>query len=219
MIKASITDGEEKWQPIVGYPGYEVSDFGRVRSLKNGGRILAQTKNHKGYLRVKLTKNGISTQFLVHRLVGWAFNSGFRDGMQINHLNGDKSDNRPENLEWCTPSENLQHAYDVLNRKAAFQDKHMPDYIRIKISKSNKGRMISTEHRLRNSIAHRGKGIGGTNPKARMTFCWTTGEFFASVKTAATCKKLNYTSVYQACSKGYRANGLKFYFIGERKNA
>ncbi|NCC85089.1 MAG: hypothetical protein EOM03_13315 [Clostridia bacterium] len=115
----------EQWKPISSYEGfYEVSDYGRVRSIerfvrsssRNGGlrirpsKILKQAKHHNGYLKVVLSRDGKVETLLVHRLVASAFCPRREGSKQVNHLNLCKTDNRAENLEWCTASENIRHA-------------------------------------------------------------------------------------------------------------
>lgn len=102
----------EQWKDIDGYDGmYQVSDLGRVRSLKYGKvRVLRFGKNHKGYLQISLYKDRKRKRFYVHRLVANAFipNSD-ENKTQINHKNEIKSDNRVSNLEYCTASYNLSY--------------------------------------------------------------------------------------------------------------
>lgn len=120
-------DGEV-WRNVVGYDGeYMVSNYGRVKGLErlikggNGGfqklrlRIMSQGINGTGYcaLRRVFTFNGKCTN-LVHRIVALSFIGTNELCLEINHKNGIKTDNRVENLEWCTRSENLKHACGVL---------------------------------------------------------------------------------------------------------
>lgn len=102
----------ELWRPIEGFNGaYEVSSLGRVRSLRFGYRILTIIIN-KGYSTVALTEqNRYCKKMQVHRLVAIAFKDKKEGKNFVNHINGIKSDNRAENLEWCTKSENMRHAY------------------------------------------------------------------------------------------------------------
>lgn len=100
---------EEIWKPVVGYEGlYEVSDMGRVRTLlvktrcRNDGGILNQQKATNGYRLVCLTKDGRDSARSVHRIVASAFCKNDANKPTVNHINGDRKDNRLENLEWAT---------------------------------------------------------------------------------------------------------------------
>jgi hypothetical protein len=95
---------------------YSISNLGRIRSERNG-IILSMWEDKDGYLRVNLKVEGEVYQRLVHRLVGENFISNPYNKKQINHKNGIRNDNRVENLEWCTASENANHKYKVLKYK------------------------------------------------------------------------------------------------------
>lgn len=105
------------WMPIKGYEGlYEVSGDGEVRRKRktNSGDIdslLSQIVDKYGYRRVRLCKDGKVYAQFVHRLVASAFIGEF-DG-EINHINGNKGDNRLANLEWCSHKENMIKAADT----------------------------------------------------------------------------------------------------------
>lgn len=115
----------KEWRTISGFEGfYEVSNEGEIRSTDRQvrsviqeivirkGRLLKVHPNQSGYLTVKLC-NGPSrmSQKTVHRIVAEAFIDNPNGKPFINHKNGIKTDNRVENLEWCTQSENIQHAW------------------------------------------------------------------------------------------------------------
>ncbi len=98
----------EIWKDIQGYEGlYQVSNLGNVRSVRDcRTRELSLINTRNGYLAVNLYKNGQMKRFLVHRLVAIRFVPGYRKNLVTNHLNEVKTDNRAENLEWCTQQEN-----------------------------------------------------------------------------------------------------------------
>ena len=112
---------EEEWKPIVGFYN-EVSNHGRVRSVThvagNGktyqGKILKPIITKSGYVNICLTTGNDESRITkrVHRLVADAFVENPDDKDEINHKDGNKENNRAENLEWVTRSENEQHAYD-----------------------------------------------------------------------------------------------------------
>lgn len=98
------------WKTIEQYPSYEVSNTGLVRK-KVSGKEPNQHKTAKGYLRVTLWNNGIGNKKMVHRLVAEAFieNPNPAEFTQVNHKNSCKTDNRVENLEWCSGEYNVRH--------------------------------------------------------------------------------------------------------------
>ena len=97
----------EIWKNIPGHPGYAVSDTGRVRSQRMVLKPFVVKST--GYMQVNLSKR---SRHFVHRLVAAAFCAPRGD--VVNHLNGDKADNRAENLEWTTQRENNIHKHRVL---------------------------------------------------------------------------------------------------------
>lgn len=106
-------DGEE-WRDVDGYEDYQVSNFGRVKSFKhNTPRILKPGCSPSGYLCVGLGRNNRTITELNHRLVAKAFILNVDSKPQVNHIDGCKLNNHVSNLEWCTVSENVRHAYNV----------------------------------------------------------------------------------------------------------
>ena len=105
----------EKWKSVVGYEGFfDVSSLGGVRSISRvsnrgrpvGGKTLKPHKTPKGYMRVALWVDGCPKKFFVHRLVLEAFVGPCPDGMEGCHNDGDRGNNKLENLRWDTASSN-----------------------------------------------------------------------------------------------------------------
>jgi len=124
MGRAKKPPMSEVWKPIPGYEDcYAVSDRGRVKRTAHVGywakrppKPLAPRPKRDGYVTFHLCKDGIRKDRNAHRLVWEAFNGAVPAGMEINHLNGNKGDNRLTNLEVCSRSHNLQHSFRVLKR-------------------------------------------------------------------------------------------------------
>ena len=96
----------EFWRSIDGFEGkYDVSSFGRVRNVRTGD-VLKPYENEKGYLKVGLYKNGKSHKKRVNRLVARAFIDNPYELPDVDHLNGDKQDNRASNLQWTDSKTN-----------------------------------------------------------------------------------------------------------------
>ena len=129
---------KEVWATIPGYENfYEVSNFGRVRSLdrciftkkclkrKIRGKVLKSIKNNHGYYQVSLNDViGRTRVKMIHKLVITRFIPNKKDLPQANHIDGDKSNNNATNLEWCTQSENMKHAYKTGLQKPISRDKN-----------------------------------------------------------------------------------------------
>jgi hypothetical protein len=115
----------EKWKDIKGYDGlYQVSTMGKVKRLRTEKKdirnrvrikqevILKPYKNNMGRDLIRLSKNGITKTCLTYRLVAETFIPNPHNKKTVNHLDGNHTNNCVDNLQWCTYSENLKHAWD-----------------------------------------------------------------------------------------------------------
>lgn len=116
----------ERWKDIPGYEGcYQASTFGRVRSspgrlVKNNGfygdkiqkeKLLHPVLGKDGRERVTLSKNNTVTTYLLSRIIAVTWVPGYKEGLTVNHINGNKQDNSRENLEWLTRGDNIRYGY------------------------------------------------------------------------------------------------------------
>lgn len=101
----------EIWTPVKFNENYEVSTYGRVRRSDNK-KEKALIKSNNGYYKVDLYKDGKRKDKGVHRIVMESFvECDDPENKQVNHIDGDKTNNKITNLEWCTRSENMKHAF------------------------------------------------------------------------------------------------------------
>lgn len=156
----------EIWKNIDGYEGqYQVSNYGNVRGLERKvsnhtgiltvkPKMLKQGKNHKGYPIVYLSKNNKQKTITVHRLVAIAFIPKIENKPQVNHIDGDKTNNHVDNLEWCDNSENQIHAYRLgLNKVTGRAGKPKRPVLQIDMTTNE----VIAEYQ---SIADAGRAVG-----------------------------------------------------------
>ena len=133
----------EIWKDIEGYEGhYQVSNMGAIKSVQRvthylfpGGKACQRVTPERlksapvfgngGYRQIMLYKHNVGKMYQVHRLVAAAFIPNPDSLPTVNHKNGIKTDNRADNLEWCSYSDNNLHALNVLGRKPGYCKKVM----------------------------------------------------------------------------------------------
>ncbi len=100
-----------------------VTDYGDVFKETNDGLKLVPQYERKGYKYIEVLHKGVRTKISVHRLIATAFHKNPNNLPQVNHINGDTTDNRASNLEWVSPSENQMHSRYVLKNVTGFKDR------------------------------------------------------------------------------------------------
>lgn len=126
-----LNTNNEIWKAVPGYEGlYEVSNFGNIR---NNRKLLKFYTINSGYLCLKLIKDGVRISPLVHRIVASVFCQKLDNYTEVNHIDGNKQNNHYTNLEWCSSSENKQHALSkglynaIYLTKNSLGRKHLPN--------------------------------------------------------------------------------------------
>ena len=119
----------EEWKRIENFKGYEVSNWGRIKSFKKSteGTILRTVVDKYGYEVIRIYRNDNKRVTLkVHRIVAMYFVDNPHCKPEVNHIDGNKQNNHYANLEWCYRNENIQHAYN--NRLFETQREKITEY-------------------------------------------------------------------------------------------
>ena len=202
--KDGIIITEEIWKDIEGYEGYyQVSNMGRVKSLerkckcRSNGIKTIQSKILKpgvvkGYLRVNLRRNNKTKQYQIHRLVAITFLPNENNYPFVNHKDENPSNNRVDNLEWCTPKYNVNYGT-----------------ARERLSKALKGKHSGEKHPMYGKQHKEESKKKMSERKNKPVICITTGEVFKSVKEASEITGINLGNISECCRGNYKTAGKR----------
>lgn len=142
---------------IDGFEDYTVSEDGVITNTRTG-HIKKPTSNHcgKGYLYVDLYESGRRGRFFVHRLVANAFISNPQNKPYINHIDGNPHNNSVENLEWCTPIENVEHASKVIKTMQQYEKANEHRKRKVKMLNKVSGLEVATFESIHEAERHTG---------------------------------------------------------------
>lgn len=197
MMKNTLGDLEEIWKDIKGYESlYKVSNLGNVYSCLTSKTL--KPGNDKGYLKVNLSKNKKIKQFTVHRLVALMFLPNDEGYPCVNHKDENPSNNKADNLEWCTYKYN--NNYGTVNKR---------------ISETLKGRNAGENHPMYGKRHTDESKMKMSKKLCKAIICTTTGEKFVSGKAASLKMNINCSNI-NSCCKGKRSTAGKHPVTGER---
>lgn len=108
----------EVWKDVVGFEGYKVSNYGKVKTVKFGRDSILHTSLARGYPHVTLYKNGIKNTKSVHRIVAEAFIPNTNNLPQVDHIDGNRANAALSNLRWCTAKENQN--FEIAQKKRIY---------------------------------------------------------------------------------------------------
>ncbi len=219
---------------ILGYEGlYSITKDGKV-IRDSTGALKSIGLDKYGYQIVSLYKNGVLKICKIHRLVAKAYIPNPENKPQVNHVDGNKQNNHVSNLEWCTPKENIRHAFNFGLMK-------MTEQLKINISNGLKGRKFTEEHKRKIGEKSRGRKLsieskqkiskskigkksslesiakisGKNNKRAKAVICINTSQKFDTVKDAATWSNQASTSISAQIRGRYKSSG-KHPITGEK---
>lgn len=195
MMKTS--ENKVIWKDIPNYEGlYKINNYGEIKNHNSKNMKVYFTTN--GYLFVTLHKNGISKRHFIHRLVGFAFLENPENKPQIDHIDGNKTNNDVSNLRWVTAKENCNNPLRV--EKFVGTNNHFF------------GKKHTEETRRKMSKNHPDMS-GSKNPAARKVQNTYTLEIFETVKDAGKSAGVSDNSIRNSIKRGYKSAGFVWRYV------
>ena len=199
-------NNQETWLPAAGYEqSYEVTASGKIRYADSKKEIV--NRGHSKYFRIRVRKDIIFKEkkfkvtIPVHRLIAATFIPNPDNKPFVNHINGIKSDNRVENLEWCTCKENYDHAIEIGLINEEQRCKHVSETMKKKWANGD----------FKNSIRNRGpkgKQIAQIDPITKKPI-----KLYASVSMAAKLLGTSQPNISCAIINGHKAAGFYWKYV------
>ena len=204
---------QELFLDIEGYEGlYQISNLGNVKSFKSVSKNkILKPVLRKGYATVILRKNKVNKLHSIHRLIATAFIPNPDNLPQVNHIDGNKSNNNVDNLEWCTHLENMRHAFKtgLVNRKPLTNEQ------KLKVSKATKEVMNRLEVKEKMKQLAKEK-VGAKSARHKEVINLDTGETFISVREASKFYGISESFLASCCRGEYSlAGGYRWKYLKE----
>lgn len=218
---------EEIWKPVVGYENrYEVSNFGRVRrfvfgkdGVFVGKKLMYLRKDGYGYYTIRISINSALKELKVHRLVAQAFIPNPENKPQIDHINTIRTDNRVENLRWCTQTENANNPITVEKIRIATIGENNPFYgkkhtieTKNRISEQKIGSKVTEETKEKLRIAFSGSRnpmYGKTHTKEAKNKIRAAQKYTQMLPVVQLTKNGDFVAEFECMKDAARAIGLK----------
>lgn len=197
----------EEWKTIPFNTNYEVSNLGRIKNKKTS-HVLKEKDNGHGYKIVSLYNHAIRKVWYIHRVVAITFIPNPLNKPEVNHIDGNKGNNKISNLEWCTTSENGKHAYKIGLKKIT---KKMIDNSRKQIMLINDNPEKRMEALQKAALVNSQKSTAEYTLNSSNQFkplkCIELNRLFLSARRVENKLNIKRNTIHKAMEKGYETCG------------